>query len=122
MSNILGDIIVRLLANTASFEDGMNKSVKQAKAAGKEIQGVFSDLGSAAEKIFGSLGGLGGELGGAFSSIGSAANDVLTTLGPLAGGFGAVGLAVAGVAALGIGAGAAVLGIAFHASEAAAKL
>jgi hypothetical protein len=122
MSNILGDIIVRLLANTASFEDGMNKSVKQAKAAGKEIQGVFGDLGAAAEKIFGSLGGLGGELGGAFSSIGSAASSVLTTLGPLAGGFGAVGLAVAGVAALGIGAGAAVLGIAFHASEAAAKL
>jgi hypothetical protein len=122
MSNILGDIIVRLLANTASFEDGMNKSVKQAKAAGKEIQGSFSELGAVAEKVFGSIGGFAGELGGALSGIGGVANTVLSTLGPLAGGFGAVGLAVAGVAGIGVAVGTAVLGIALHASEAAARL
>ena len=50
MANILGDIIVRLLANTTSFEDGMNKATKQAKASGKEIEGVFEKLGGSIGK------------------------------------------------------------------------
>jgi hypothetical protein len=122
VANILGDIIVRLLANTASFEQGMNAATRQAKASAKEIQGSFNEMGEAASKLLEPLGAIGQTIGAAFSGVGAAASSILTTLGPLGGAFGAVGLGIAGVGAVGLAAGTVVLGLAAHASEAAAKL
>lgn len=122
MANILGDIIVRLLSNTASFEQGMNAASKQAKATAKEVQSSFNEIGEAAGKLLEPLGAIGSTIASAFSGVGSAASSILTTLGPLGRAFGAVGIGIAGVGAVGLAAGTVVLGLAAHASEAAAKL
>ena len=122
MANILGDIIVRLLANRTSFEDGMNKATKQAKASGKEIEGVFEELGGSIGKLLEPLGAIGGQFEAAISGVGSAAKGLLETFGPLGSAFGAAGLAAGGFADVGVAAGAAALGVALHGSEAAARL
>jgi lambda family phage tail tape measure protein len=122
MSNILGQLIVNLLANTSSFESGMNKAAKQAKASGKEIEGVFNSLGSAAEKLLAPFGQIGSSIASGLGGIGSYARGIMEALGPLGGAAGVAGLALAGIAAVGVAVGAAAIGIAIHASEAAARL
>ncbi len=122
MSNVLGSILVNLLANTASFEQGMNAAQKQAQKTGKEIQRTFEDIGGTAEKLLAPLGNIGSNFASALSEVGSASRSLLTNLGPLGGAFGEVGLAIAGVAAVAAAAGAATLGFAVEASEAAAHL
>lgn len=122
MPNILGQLVVNLLANTAGFEDGLSRATKQAKAAGKEIEGAFNDIGDLAEKLLSPFGELGRLASSAFSGIGSSAKGVLEVLGPLGGAAGTAGLALAGVAAVSLAAGAGAIGVAIHASEAAAHL
>src|SRR6266404_8272523 len=100
----LGSIVVELLANTASFQSGMNKASYEGKKAAKEIHQSFSEMGnkigSAAQNALASLGQFGavaGELSRgmieAFEGIGKGGNGIslaVTALG---------GLAAAGIAA-----------------------
>jgi phage-related minor tail protein len=122
MANILGQLVVNLLANTASFEAGLNKAAKQAKASGKEIEHVFESLGGTVEKLLAPFGELGSTIASGLGGVGGYARGILEVLGPLGGAAGAAGLALAGVAAVGIAVGAAAIGIAIHASEAAARI
>jgi hypothetical protein len=122
MANILGQLVVNLLANTAGFEQGLSKATKQAKAAGKELESAFNDIGDVAEKLLSPFGELGRLASSAFSGIGSSAKGLLEVLGPIGGAAVAAGLAIAGVAAVSLAAGVGAIGLAVHASEAAAHL
>ena len=122
MANILGQLVVNLIASTAGFESGMNAASKLAQKSSKEIQGAFNDVGDALGSLLGPLGSIGSGISSAFAGIGKTAGGVLEVLGPLGGAAGVAGVALAGMAAVGVAVGAAGIGIAIHAADAAAHL
>lgn len=124
MSNILGNILVALGFDGAGFFTGMTKAEAVAKSSGKEIEGAFRGMGSAAEAAFAPFGEFGGIVGAAFNKIGSSAASALEHVTKFAGG-GGLGLmagAAAGAVAAVLAVDAAFVGIAIHATENANKM
>ena len=117
MANVLGQLIVNLLANTASFESALSGGAKQAKVFEKDVHAAFDSVGATAERIFGALGPLAGEVGSAFAGIAASASGLLSELAPLAGTLGPIGIGLAGIAAVATAGEAAFIGLALHAAE-----
>jgi hypothetical protein len=77
MSNILGNILVKLGFDGAGFFSGMTKAEAVAKSSGKEIEGAFRGVGSAVEVALAPLSEFGAIVGAAFDKIGSSAASAL---------------------------------------------
>lgn len=122
MAQSLGSIFVDLKANTTDFVAGMTKASYVAKQAGRDIQGVFTNLGDIAERSLAPLGGIGGEVGFALRQVGDAAGSTMRSVGAMGGTIGALTAVGAGaIAAMGTF-GIAALGMAAHSAESTAKL
>jgi hypothetical protein len=111
----LGQLFVELGVNTAAFKKGLDKSTYEAKQAAKEIKGAFSNVGDGIREMIGQFGAFGSEL----SNMAGLAQQALAPLMELGGG---AAVAVAGTAAAIAAAGVGAIGLAIHASEAAAKM
>lgn len=113
MANVLGSLVVDVLANTGTFVSGMEKASVAARRSGRDIQESFSKvgdflapLGEIGERISGVLGNIGQAAGRAMTSFHSLGSNVAT--------FAAVGV---GAAAGAVGLGGALFAAATHAAE-----
>ncbi|HLZ07510.1 MAG TPA: hypothetical protein VKT80_02910, partial [Chloroflexota bacterium] len=103
MAGNLGEVNVKLTANTVEFNTGMSKAAKAARDAGKDIRGAFDKLGDVASTALAPFGQLGLVMGNAFRSIGDLAPDAIKSFGGLseaAAGFISVSAGIAGAAAV----------------------
>src|SRR6266481_57306 len=100
----LGSIVIELLANTASFQQGMTKASFEGRKAAREVHAAFTEMGSkigaASQNALASLGQFGavaGELSRglveAFDGLGKGSNGIALAATALG------GLAAAGIAA-----------------------
>src|SRR5579864_9372288 len=120
--SILGQLIVELKANTASFIEGMSGASKYTRTAGKEIEESFKSLGSIASSELGYFGPLGIAVRETLDKIGSSAGSAVISMGKMGGAMGTVSAIGAGAAAA---VGAVALGniaLATHTAEAIAKM
>jgi hypothetical protein len=124
MSNLLGNILIKLGFDGAGFFSGMSKAEAVAKSTGKEIESSLRGVGSAAEVALAPFGEFGQVVGAAFDKMGSSAASALESITKFAGGggLGLVAGAAAGAAAAVVAADAAFIGIAVHAAENANKI
>ncbi len=99
--SILGNLIVNLSANTASFIEGLNSASKTSRTVGREIESSFSSLGNVATAAFAPFGEAGAVIGATLANIGSMAGSAVQSLGKLSGGVTplVVGLGAAAAAA-----------------------
>jgi hypothetical protein len=120
--SILGELIVKLSANTASFTEGMSGAAKTTRTAGREIESAFSHLGSIASSALAPLGEVGSTIASTLGEVGTAAGGALATFGKMGGAMGVVGgaaaAAAAGLAAVDLGA----IALSIHTAESIAKL
>ncbi len=105
----LGSIVVELLANTASFQSGMNKASYEGKKAAKEIHQSFSEMGnkigSAAQNALASL----GQFGAVAGELSRGLSEALDGLGKGSNGIALAATALGGLAAGAIAAAAGLL-------------
>ena len=118
----LGSIVIELLANTASFQQGMTKASFEGRKAAKEIHTAFSEtaskLGNASQAALSSL----GEFGAVAGELSRNFSEALSGIGASTSG---IAVAVAGLGALGvaaIAAGAGLLEMAKGGAEVVEKL
>jgi hypothetical protein len=101
----LGEISLKLTANTAEFSTGMSKAAQAAKNAGKEIRGAFDKLGDIASTALAPFGELGNVMDEVFRKIGDFAPDVMKS-------FGGISASAAEFVGVGAGMAGAVAGVA----------
>lgn len=125
MANVLGSLFVELGINTAAFVEGVSKATYQAKAGAQQIGASFSALGGQIAQIGAHFGEFGTIVGQSIAAVGSNISKLIPEFGKLSGAAGAAKLGGVGLVALAAGAvtaAGAVIGIAVHASEAAARI
>ena len=120
--SILGQLLVELKANTASFIEGMTGAGKTARTVGREIEGSLSGLGSAVTSALGPLGEIGPLIGESLGRLGE-------VIGTTTAQFAKLGASSTFVVGAGAAAGAALLateagaiGLAIHTAMATAEL
>jgi len=124
----IGSLFVELGVNTAAFSAGLDKATYAAKAATQQIGSSLRGIGGVLSELGGEFGAFGNIAGAAIGSAGSAIREFGGELSKVFGSSGVgKGLTYASVGILGVGAAAAtaagaVIGIAIHASEAAARI
>lgn len=94
MANILGSLVVSLLAETGAFQSGMSKAGYTARQTAKDIQGAFGRVG---ESIQGALSQF-GPMGQAISNVGSQIEGMFASFGK---GGSAMGIAIGAIGAIG---------------------
>jgi len=107
MANVLGSLVVDVLANTGTFVSGMEKASLAARRSGNQISTSFGKLGS----VFAPLGAVGQQIAGVLENIGQVAGKAMTK-------FHALGTTIAGfeAAAAGVSVGALAIGGALFAA------
>jgi hypothetical protein len=118
MSNILGQLLVKLGVDTASFFTGMDAASKQAKKTSKEIEGAFDNVGDALGKALGNF----GEVGSKISELGHSIGDSLGSVGESGGGISAAIGLIAGLGVAAIGAAAGLTALALEGAEVVERL
>lgn len=125
----IGSLFVELGVNTAAFAAGLDKATYAAKAATQQIGASLRGMGGVLSEVGGQFGQFGGIIGSALGSAGTAVSKLGSELAKALGpdGQNAKVFTVAAAGVLGVGAAAltaagAVIGIAIHASEAAARM
>lgn len=74
--SILGQLVISLKAETASFIEGMSGAGKTVRTVGKDIEGSLSGLGGAVTSALAPLGEIGGIIGQSLGSVGNLVGDV----------------------------------------------
>jgi hypothetical protein len=120
--SILGNLIVSLSANTASFIEGMTGASKTARTVGHEIESSFSSLGHVAASAFAPFGEMGAAVGETLGKIGEMSGIAIQSIGKLSGGTGALAVGLGTIAGAAAAVTAGVVGLAVHTAMAQAEL
>ncbi len=122
MAITLGEIAVRLTANTAEFISGFGAAGQSAKRFRADLSEHVGAVGQVLERGLAQFGEFGASVGGILGQASSAAGQAILSFGKLGGSMGSVvGIGAGVVAALAV-AEAGIIGIAIHSAEGAAKL
>jgi hypothetical protein len=125
MANVIGNLLIELGLNTASFHSGMEKAADESRSGAVKITEGFKGIGEALRGVTSQFGAFGGTIGVQLSGVTRAVSEVARGMGNLEGASGAMKLGLGGFGALAVGAvaaGAGVLAVGMHAASAAAKL
>lgn len=93
----LASLVVSLILNTASFEEGTTKAQRLANKAAKDIDHQFKSLQGALSGVLSRLGPIGASAASALDEVGGAAAKAMEKLGGLGKGIGLIGAGVAGL-------------------------
>src|SRR6185503_17500631 len=122
MAITLGEIAVRLTANTAEFISGFGAAGQSAKRFRADLSEQVSAVGGVLERGLAQFGEFGESVGAILGNAASTAGQAIASFGKLGGSMGTIVGVGAGVAAGLAVAEAGIIGIAIHAAEGAAKL
>ena len=122
MAITLGEIAVRLTANTAEFISGFGNAATSAKRFRADLSEHIGAVGEVVERGLASFGEFGETVGGVLGRAGAAASQAVVSFGKLGGSMGTVLGIGAGVAVALASAEAGIIGITIRSAESAAKL
>src|SRR5690348_8533489 len=119
----LATVSIDLIANNASFIQGLSKAEASLKNSVKSMGSSISGLGNALASTLGPLGGsIGAELSSVFSGVGSAVSEMASKMSAAKGITGALSVGFAGIGTAAIAAAGALSTMAISGSELVDKL
>jgi hypothetical protein len=122
MANVLGSLVIDVLANTGTFISGMDKASAAARRSGREVRESFAGVGEFAERALAPLGELGEKIASTLGDIGKAAGNAVTSFHGLGAGISTFAAVGAGAAVGAVGLGGALFAAATHAAELGSKI